>query len=222
MYQWLFEAGAAGDITKASNGGYTPMHEACNGGHLSVCQWLFEVGASAVTKADNTGFSPMHWAARVATCRSASGCSRWAWPETSPRRMMMAPLPCTRLYGGHLSVCQWLFEVGAAGDITKTDNYGSTPCTGLAMVAPVVCQWLFGWVRLETSPRRTDLATLPCTRLLMVAYPVASGCSRWARPEISPYDRWWRHSHAQGLQGGHLSVCECCSRWARRRHPKRI
>ena len=45
--------------------------------------------------------------------------------------------------GGHLSVCQWLFEVGAAGDITKTNNYGSTPmhraCDGDHLS---VCQWL--------------------------------------------------------------------------------
>ena len=46
--------------------------------------------------------------------------------------------------GGHLSVCQWLFEVGAAGDIIKTDNEGSTPmyraCFGGHLL---VCQWLF-------------------------------------------------------------------------------
>ena len=38
--QWLFEVGAAGDITKTSNCGVTPMHQACRGDHLSVCQWL--------------------------------------------------------------------------------------------------------------------------------------------------------------------------------------
>ena len=38
--QWLFEVGAAGDITKTSTSGFTPMHEACQRGHLSVCQWL--------------------------------------------------------------------------------------------------------------------------------------------------------------------------------------
>ena len=38
--QWLFEVGAAGDITKTNDDGYTPMHRACEGGHLSVCQWL--------------------------------------------------------------------------------------------------------------------------------------------------------------------------------------
>ena len=45
---------------------------------------------------------------------------------------------------GHLSVCQWLFEVGAAGDITKADRrYGSTPmhraCQNNRLA---VCRWL--------------------------------------------------------------------------------
>jgi hypothetical protein len=35
-----FEVGAAGDITKTDDHGSTPMHKACEGGHLSVCQWL--------------------------------------------------------------------------------------------------------------------------------------------------------------------------------------
>ena len=38
--QWLFEVGAAGDITKTDVDGFTPMHRACEDGHLSVCQWL--------------------------------------------------------------------------------------------------------------------------------------------------------------------------------------
>ena len=43
--QWLFEVGAAGDITKTDNDGSTPMHEACKSGRLSVCQWLILNGA---------------------------------------------------------------------------------------------------------------------------------------------------------------------------------
>jgi len=50
----LFEVGAAGDITKTDRHGFTPMKEACQGGHLSVCQWLFEVGAAGdITKTNN-------------------------------------------------------------------------------------------------------------------------------------------------------------------------
>ena len=61
--QWLFEVGAAADITKANNRGSTPMHIACRGGHLSVCQWLFEVGAAGdITKTNNRGSTPMHQA----------------------------------------------------------------------------------------------------------------------------------------------------------------
>ena len=41
--KWLYDNGAAKDITKTDSYGYTPMHWACDDGHLSVCQWLFEV-----------------------------------------------------------------------------------------------------------------------------------------------------------------------------------
>ena len=48
------------DITKASNDGMTPMYRACMKGHLSVCKWLFEVGAAAdITKAGKVGHTPM-------------------------------------------------------------------------------------------------------------------------------------------------------------------
>ena len=59
--KWLYDNGAAEDLTKATNLGFTLMHWACKGGHLSVCQWLFEVSAAGdITKADNNGFTPMH------------------------------------------------------------------------------------------------------------------------------------------------------------------
>ena len=44
---------------------------------------------------------------------------------------------------GHLSVCQWLFEVGAAGDIAPTDDGGITPMHGACNNGHLsVCQWL--------------------------------------------------------------------------------
>jgi hypothetical protein len=43
--KWLFEVGAAADITKAINGGFTPMFIACQNGQLSVCKWLVLNGA---------------------------------------------------------------------------------------------------------------------------------------------------------------------------------
>ena len=38
--KWLYDNGAAEDITKTDDEGNTPMHRACYRGHLSVCQWL--------------------------------------------------------------------------------------------------------------------------------------------------------------------------------------
>jgi hypothetical protein len=61
--KWLFEVGAAADITKASIGGFTPMYATCQEGHLSVCKWLFEVGAAAdIREAANNGRTPMRCA----------------------------------------------------------------------------------------------------------------------------------------------------------------
>ena len=58
--KWLFEVGAAADITKANDFGSTPMFIACGEGHPSICKWLFEVGAAAdITKASNDGTTPM-------------------------------------------------------------------------------------------------------------------------------------------------------------------
>ena len=46
-------------------------------------------------------------------------------------------------FNGHLSVCKWLFEVGAAADITKADKCGGTPTCSLACGHLSVCKWLF-------------------------------------------------------------------------------
>ena len=46
---------------------------------------------------------------------------------------------------GHLSVCNWLFEVGAAGDITKDRRYGSIYAQGMLEQStsglPACIQW---------------------------------------------------------------------------------
>ena len=44
MCKWLFEVGAAADISRMAQG-WTPMRAACNEGHLVTCQWLVRVGA---------------------------------------------------------------------------------------------------------------------------------------------------------------------------------
>ena len=44
---------------------------------------------------------------------------------------------------GHLSVCQWLFEVGASADITKANNNDRTPMWVACEKGQLsVCQWL--------------------------------------------------------------------------------
>ena len=45
---------------------------------------------------------------------------------------------------GQLSVCQWLFEMGAARDIRKADNNGITPMILACLKGHLaVCRWLF-------------------------------------------------------------------------------
>ncbi len=59
--KWLHdEAGAAEHVTKPNFTGSTPMHFACLGGNLSICQWLHEVGAAQdISKSDANGVTPM-------------------------------------------------------------------------------------------------------------------------------------------------------------------
>ena len=58
--KWLFEVGAAVDITKATNDGVTPMLIARQNGQLSVRKWLVEAGAAAdITKSTNYGYTCM-------------------------------------------------------------------------------------------------------------------------------------------------------------------
>ena len=119
--KWLYDNGAAEDITKANNHGDTLMHMACYGGHLSVCQWLFEVGAAGdIIKTDNRGFTPMHEACdggHLSVCQwllevGAAG----DITKASNRGFAPMHMACD---GGHLSVCQWLVLNSALNDPTS-------------------------------------------------------------------------------------------------------
>ena len=82
--------------------------------------------------------------ARVATCRSASGCSRWARLETSPRRTIVVPLRCRLLAGVATcrSVSGWS-RWARPETSTKTNNHGVTPMHGACYSGHLsVCQWL--------------------------------------------------------------------------------
>ena len=46
IVQWLHAHGAAMDVTRPNNNGWTPMLIACQNGHLEIVQWLHTHGAA--------------------------------------------------------------------------------------------------------------------------------------------------------------------------------
>ena len=126
---------------------------------------------------------------------------------------------CTSMYAacynGHLSVCQWLFDVGASADITRASNDSFTPMYAACFKGHLsVCQWLFEVGASADITRAGNDGTTRCTLLAKkVICRCASGCSR-ARPQTSPGGTL--HLMYIACYKGHLSVCHGCSRWARR------
>jgi hypothetical protein len=113
--KWLYNHGAAADITKVDNWGRTPMSMACERGHLDGCKWLYEKGATAyITKADNNGFTPMYvacWCGHLDVCK-------WLYEKGAAADITKAdnngftPM-YVACWGGHLDVCKWLAFNGA-------------------------------------------------------------------------------------------------------------
>ena len=72
--KWLYDNGAAEDITKVSSKGNSPMFRACHFGQLAICQWLFEVGAvDDIAKANDSGTTPMY----IACVRCHESVCQW-------------------------------------------------------------------------------------------------------------------------------------------------
>merc|ERR1712185_745868 len=124
MCKWLFEVGAAADITKMTKNGATPMYIACEKGHLSVCKWLFEVGAAAdITKATNYGSTPMS----IACYKGHLSVNKWLFGvgaaadirEAANNGMTPMRYACDE---GHIVLCQWLVRVGALNQANDDDE----------------------------------------------------------------------------------------------------
>ena len=140
----LFNQGE--DISRVDNNGETCMSKACRNGHILVCQWLFESGATTdVTKVDKYGITPLFMACgngHLSVCKwlfevgAAGDITRENYLGYTP--MLIA---CRQ---GNLSVCKWLAEVGAVGDITRANNSGTTPMFVACQHGHIqVCEWLF-------------------------------------------------------------------------------
>ena len=66
------EVGAVRDITRGDKRGVTPMWIACQEGHLALCKWMLEVGAAE----DITAGRPCSSLPSEAICRCVSGSSK--------------------------------------------------------------------------------------------------------------------------------------------------
>eukprot|EP00617_Octactis_speculum_P026245 CAMPEP_0185754860 /NCGR_PEP_ID=MMETSP1174-20130828/13446_1 /TAXON_ID=35687 /ORGANISM="Dictyocha speculum, Strain CCMP1381" /LENGTH=85 /DNA_ID=CAMNT_0028433237 /DNA_START=101 /DNA_END=354 /DNA_ORIENTATION=+ len=74
---WLLQAGfQPGDLRSEQlmkGKSRCPMAWACQNGQLSVCQWLFEMGAARdICRANDEGTTPMMWAClqgHLSVCR---------------------------------------------------------------------------------------------------------------------------------------------------------
>ena len=182
--KWLFEAGAAGDISKADTDGATPMHNSCGGGHLLICQWLFEVGAARDTsRVDSSGAIPMHSACSGGLLSVCQWLFKVGAAEDTSRvdNNGATPMHLACRYG-YLSICQWLLEVGAAGTINRADNGGDTPLFGaLFMNHLSVCQWLFlNGANIEIDGTKTRFYCSNNTRTALLP-----GLLKWAREKIA-------------------------------------
>ena len=111
--------GAKGDITKASNSGFTPMLIACYEGHLSVCKWLFEVGAD-ITNADKFhGRTPM----TMACSGSHLSVCQWLFEVGAKGDITKAdndgatPMAIAFEFE-NLTICKWLVFNGTLNDPT--------------------------------------------------------------------------------------------------------
>ena len=60
IVQWLHTHGAATDVTRPDNDGFTPMYIACQNGHLEIVRWLHAHGADTdVMRPSFHGMTPI-------------------------------------------------------------------------------------------------------------------------------------------------------------------
>ena len=188
--QWLYENGAAEDVTKANKGefneeGFTPMLWACRGGHLSVCKWLYKSGAAAHI--------------------SKAGCDGY---HGSPSERALLPIfvACRR---GHLSVCKWLLKMGAVTDVSKAVGKGSSLMhTACAAGQLHVCKWLLKLGTTVDVTKANDLGETP----MFSATGNLSVC-KWlyevgAAADVTKANNTGETPMQTACQGDNLSVCK--------------
>ena len=123
--KWLYNHGAAEDVTKEDEVHRTPMLFACWMGHLSVCKWLYKVGGGEnMLKAISTRkWCAMHFASKnghLSVCKwlfkmnSGKGISKRNIGGQTPMRLAYI--------FDHLSICKWLVLNGALNHPIRTSD----------------------------------------------------------------------------------------------------
>jgi hypothetical protein len=178
--KWLYDHGAAPDITKkvSLTGIFTEdevneislMFVACEKGNLSICKWLFEMGAAEdITKVDRIGRTPMF----IACAKRHLSVCKWLYEvgaaedlnKTYNEGQTLMHMACVF---ENLSVCQWLLEVSAAANITKADDDGNTPMSlACAARSKLSATWLVfnGALDLPTPEEKTSALEFVSSRL---------------------------------------------------------
>ena len=96
-------------------------------GHLSVCKWLYKVGATAdVAKPNDMGTTPMMWACAEGHLSVCQWLYEVGADATTVSRGGSGPMHMA-CWNGHLAVCEWLLGTDAAAEIAEVDDEGDTP-----------------------------------------------------------------------------------------------
>jgi ankyrin repeat protein len=112
---------------------------------------------------------------------------------------------------GHLPVCEWLFEKGAAAHVTKADSYGDSPMLAACLGCHLpVCKWLYDHGAAKDITKANDDGETP---MLTASWEGNLPVCKWlyehgAAKDTTKADKNGMTPMHMACEGGHLSVCK--------------